>query len=139
MCVTEAVSWQDAVQLTATLVSAGTAVVAVVFAYLTIREARRLRREERRSRLGELVGDFSATLLRVINGAAHERQTTLPVARARLAAAIAAAGEPLPACQRLVRLDREATPEEVQLQMAMATDELAGIDPFGPPAGDGDD
>jgi hypothetical protein len=126
------ISWQDWVQLVGTIVSAGAAVGAIVFAWLTVREARELRREDRRARLGELVGDFSASLLRVLRGAAHERVAELPVARARLAAAVASVEEPLPACDRLVRLDTEASYEEVQLQTAFAVDELAGVDPAAP-------
>ena len=135
MCIAEAIGWQDGVLLVGTVVSAGAALGALVFAWLTVRETRALRREDRRARLGEFVGDFATILLRVISGAAQERQTTLPIARARLAAAVASAGEPLPACEALVRLDTDTAPEEVQLQMAMAADELAGNDSLAPPDG----
>lgn len=116
-------------QLVATLVSAVAAVGALVFAWLTVRQTRDLRREDRHARIGELAGDFGGILLRVLNGATHELRGALPVARARLAAAVASSDEPLPACRALVRLDGSAAPDEVELQLAMAVDELVGINP----------
>jgi hypothetical protein len=97
-----------------TVVSAVAAVGAVWFAYQTVQQTRDLRREDRRARIAELAGDFAASLLRVLQGAGHERISTLPVARARLAAAIASAGERLPACEGLLALDDKASYEQVQ-------------------------
>src|SRR4051812_7330956 len=112
-------SWQDWVLLIGTVISAAAAVGAVVFAWLTVRQARDLRRDDRRARLGELVGDFAALVLQIMQGAYHERGIRLPVARARLAAAVASAGERLPACEALLRINPDDTTlEEVQLQMA---------------------
>lgn len=134
MAANTGLSWQDWVQLVGTIVSASAAVGAIVFAWLTVRQARELRREDRRARVGELVGDYAAVFLQVIQGAAHDRQTRLPVAKARLAAAVAAAGEPLPACDNLLKLEPDAALDVVQLQTAMAVDELSGIEPLGRPA-----
>jgi hypothetical protein len=126
-------SWQDWTQLIAALVSAIAAGLAAFFAWRAVSQASDLRREDRRVRLGDFVGDFAATLLRVVNGAHEEAETTLPIARARLAAALASAEEPLPASDGLLALDKTSNPEMVQLQAALAADELAGVDPTGPP------
>lgn len=121
-------TWQDWLQLVAALVSALAAVGAIIFAWLTVKQAKDLRREDRRARLGELVGDYSADLLRAVHGK-MESNATLPVSRARLAAAVASAKEPLRACEALLGLDKDANPDVVQLQTALAVDELASVDP----------
>jgi hypothetical protein len=120
-------SWQDWTQLIAVLVSAVAAVLATFFAWRAVRQTGDLRHEDRRARLGELVGDFAAALLRVVHGE-HEDRAGLPIARARLAATLATTEEALPASRLLVTLDRAADPAVVQLQAAMAADELAGVE-----------
>jgi hypothetical protein len=126
-------SWQDWVQLVAVLVSAVAAVAAVWFAWRTVGQTRQLRRDDRRARLGELVGDYAATLLRVVHGSVHESRTVLPVAKARLAAALASAGESLPACDGLLARDGSSAPDVVEMQTALAVNELAGVDPIPTP------
>jgi hypothetical protein len=98
-------SWQDWTQLVGTIVSSVAAVGALFFAWLTVRQTRDLRREDWLARLGDLVGGYSATLLRIINGEWKEKVTSLPVGRARLEAALAAASEPVPACHALLDID----------------------------------
>jgi hypothetical protein len=120
-----AMSWHDWVQLIAAVVAALAAAVAINFAWLTVREARELRREDRRARLGELVGDYSASLLMSMNGRLESR-VKVPVTRARLAAAVASAEEPLPACEALPGLDDSSSPAVVREQTELAVDELAG-------------
>lgn len=114
----------------AAVISAIAAAAATFFAWRALQQASEIRREDRRWRLTELVGDYSDTLLRVVNGARHETQTTLPVVRAKLAAAVAAHGESLPATDGLLALEISSAPDVVQFQTALALDELAGVEPF---------
>lgn len=118
-------SWQDWTQLVSALATVG----ALVFAWLTVQQARELRREDRLARLGELVGDYAAVLLRLMQGAGHERLTGLPVARARLEATLAATDETLPACTALLALEKteDATAEQAIAATEAAADELAAL------------
>jgi hypothetical protein len=110
------VSWQDWVQLVAVVVAALAALFALRYARDTVhesgellRESREQRREDRYARLAELAGDYSVLLAH--DALSPEADAKLPPARAQLRAHVAAAGEPLPACEMLLALDRSAHPK----------------------------
>jgi hypothetical protein len=110
------VSWQDWVQLAAVVVAAVAALFALRYARETVRESgdllresREQRREERYARLAELAGDYSVLLAHPAG--ALEADATLPPAREQLRAHVTAAGDPLPACEALLALDRSAAPK----------------------------
>lgn len=127
VCASSGMTWQEWVQLVGAVVSALAAVGAIVFAGLTVRQTRELRREDRLARLGELVGDYAQPLLRAMQGG-PQRATEVPIARARLEASLAAAGEPLPACHALLEVDKPGTSiEEVIDATKTAADELARL------------
>jgi len=125
MSSTSTMTWQDWTLLIGSVVAAAGAAGATLFALLAVIQTGRLRREDRLARLGELAGEYGAVLLRVINGAAHERVTGLPVARARLEAAVATAGDALPACTALLAVDTSSSPDNAIERIGAATDELA--------------
>ena len=118
-------SLQDWTQVISAVAAAG----ALVFAWLTVKQARDLRREDRLAHLGELVGDYAAVLLRLMQGAGEERLTGLPVARARLEASLAATDEALPACAALLALEKteDATSERAIAATEAAAAELAAL------------
>jgi hypothetical protein len=115
------VSVQDWTQLISVLATVG----ALLFAWLTVQQARDLRREDRLARLGELVGDYAAVLLRLMQGASDERLTGLPVARARLEATLAVTDETLPACTALLAVEKT---EGASTEQAIAATEAAAAE-----------
>ena len=86
-------------------VSALAALIALAFAWQTVRETKALRREDRLARLPELVASLGDVGWQVAAG--REHPGSLEVARLHVSAAIAATGENLPACERLIDADFE--------------------------------
>ena len=123
MACTGGVSLAEGVSLAAAVVAALAALGALYYAWRTVDEAGATRREERRARVAELVGDFAATRLGVLGGGVSEASRRTLTARLR--AAIAANGGPLPACTRLADLDMSASPDAIEAAMADALAELS--------------
>jgi hypothetical protein len=116
----------------AQVISMAAALAAAWYARQTVAESHVLRREERIARLLDLVADFGETGTRVARGQVGEN--LLEVAGLRLRAAITAAEEPLPECERLLDVewprygsDTEAVEHEREALAAVKTalDEVA--------------
>lgn len=129
MCASLAGPWTEWVQAVAGAISAAAALLALAFAWATVRETRALRREDRLARLPELAAELGDVGLRVAQGAAFEKLTALPVARQRLRAALASSGESLPACEALLTVDWPTgiSLEDAETMIAAALDELGAM------------
>jgi hypothetical protein len=116
----------------------GAAVAAAWYARQTVVESHALRREERIARLLDLVADFGETGTRTARGQVGENR--LEVAGLRLRAAITAAEEPLPECERLLDLewprhgrDEKAGEREKKVLAAVKTALTRSLHGYRPP------
>jgi len=122
------------------VVAAMAAVVAVLFALLTVLETKAMRREERLARLPELVADLAHALGGALNHTfrpgGDPRWTQAHAARERLRAALEATSDGLPACRALLVSplfpasddERTALPfTDVDAAVSAAIDELVPL------------
>jgi hypothetical protein len=101
------------------LVSAVAALGALVFAYLTVRQARQARAEEKAAlrlqslqRVSEIVGELGDAMLRGLDRSYIPLNVLGPINQRRLAAALAAVPDELPACDSLTKPE----PDELKTQ-----------------------
>lgn len=94
------------------LISALAALGALIFAYLTVRQAAQARREENAARrlqnlqrVSELAGEAGDAMLRGLQGSHIHMNIIFPIAQARLRAALEAVPDKLPACRSLTGAD----------------------------------
>ena len=112
----------------ASVVSALAALGALWFARDTVQETRKLRREERLAHLPELIGEVAEAAMEITQGRTIVRETSLPIARVRLQAAINASGEELEACNEFVLSNftsGEMTYQEIRTAMNFAMAEVS--------------
>jgi hypothetical protein len=117
----------------ASVVSALAAIGALWLALQTVLETQALRREERLARLPELFADLSAKMVQKQGrGLGPWSRRVYPIERARLAAALAALDDELPACRAIASGEAFAHPPDVPVDVVekltqAALDELAGL------------
>jgi hypothetical protein len=122
------------VQALAGAVAALAALGTLVFAWLTVRGAQALRRDERRVHLLDLAADYGEAGLRSLGSADHEAQTRVRITGHRFRAALEATGKPLPACHALLMVqwfpppgmgDYDRRVDAADRALTTALDELA--------------
>ena len=111
----------------ATVVSSGAALGALVFAWLTVRETRALRREDRLARLPELVAELGEFALN-----AGQPTPRYVIRRARVAAMLAPLDEPLESCRviasgQMFERPADLTQDQIGSLTLAALDELADL------------
>ena len=106
------------------LASALAALGALIFAYLTVRQATQARKEENMARrlrnlqrVAELAGEVGDAMLRGLQGSNLHLDIIFPIAQARLRAALVAVPDKLPACRLLTGADRSSWTLSPRLRM----------------------
>ena len=118
-----ALTWETLDHLSV-LVAAVAALIALGFAWATVEETRKLRRDDRLSRLAALVAKYSMETQQHLPIGA----SPYPVTRAQFAGAIATFGDdPLPACRALLALDPSSRGDVVTSAATDASKELAHL------------
>jgi hypothetical protein len=116
------------------VVTALPALGALVFAWLTVRDARALRREGRRAHLLDLAADVGEAGRRAFGESDRRAFDAAQIARLRFRAAIDSTGKELPACRALLAIEwwppttfggHERRTEEADRALTAALDELA--------------